>query len=132
MQEEVHYLYKITNLVNGKLYIGVTNNPTQRKAQHFTKVKKERPVNKAVKKYGKESFTFEVLCIGTRDYIYDLEQKAISAYNSLVTGHGYNISVGGMGGKKKGGGALEVQLNLGQMILLSMSLVFGSPIKELL
>lgn len=99
MQDDVHYLYKITNLVNGKLYIGVTTNPTNRKAQHFTKVKKGRPVNKAVKKYGKENFTFEVLCIGTRDYIYALEQKAISSYDSLVTGHGYNLSVGGMGGK---------------------------------
>lgn len=99
MQEDVHYLYKITNLVNAKLYIGVTNNPTQRKSQHFTKVKKERPVNKAVRKYGKENFSFEILCIGSRDYIYDLEQKAIASYNSLVTGHGYNLSVGGLGGK---------------------------------
>lgn len=97
MQEEVHYLYKIANLVNGKLYIGVTTNPTKRKAQHFTKSKTGRLVNKAVEKYGKASFTFEVICIGSKEYIYDLEQKAILSYNSCAdVGHGYNLCVGGL------------------------------------
>lgn len=97
MQEDTHYLYKITNLVNGKLYIGVTNNPIKRKAQHFTKSKKNRLVNKAVEKYGKENFSFEVLCLGLKDYIYKLESKAIISYNSdAKSGYGYNLCAGGL------------------------------------
>lgn len=97
MQENIHYLYKITNLVNGKLYIGVTTNPTKRKLQHFTKSKVGRLVNKAVEKYGKDNFTFEVICIGSKEYIYDLESKAILSYNSDANeGHGYNLCIGGM------------------------------------
>lgn len=108
MQEDVHYLYKITNLVNGKLYIGVTNNPTQRKYQHFSNSKEGRLVNKAARKYGKDSFSFEVICVGSREYVYDLEQKAIELYNSDATkGHGYNLSVGGEGGRGGVRGPIE-------------------------
>lgn len=94
-----HYLYKITNLVNGKVYIGVTKNLKHRENCHL-RFSGDRLINKAVKKYGRDSFSFEVLCVGGEDYIYDLEIKAITLYNSLAQiGHGYNLSVGGKGGK---------------------------------
>lgn len=94
-----HYLYKITNTVNGKMYIGVTKNPKERERQHF---KHRHPdtmstVKYAIDKYGLENFTFEVICIGSRDYILELEQKAIVSYNTTAP-HGYNISPGGEGG----------------------------------
>lgn len=95
--EDIHYLYKITNLVNGKLYIGVTKNPKHRQLSHFSKG--ERLVNKACEKYGKDNLTFEIICEGSKDYIYDLEVKAIKLYNSdATTGHGYNICSGGIHG----------------------------------
>lgn len=94
---KIHYLYKITNLVNGKIYIGVTCNPQNRKQQHFVKVKQGTLVNQAVIKYGKNNLTFEIICIGSKDYIYDLEPKAIAFYNSnAITGHGYNLCLGGV------------------------------------
>lgn len=97
--EQVFYLYKLTNTVNGKVYIGVTKNPELRKRQHLTKTTVKNLVCKAVKKYGKESFEFEVVCIGPKDYICDLEQKAIVLYNShAVWGYGYNLAEGGYGG----------------------------------
>lgn len=97
MTDDTHYLYKITNKVNGKLYIGVTKNPKHRQLSHFSKG--ERLVNKAYKKYGKENLTFEIICVGTKDYIYDLEVKAIKLYNSdATTGHGYNVCSGGVHG----------------------------------
>jgi group I intron endonuclease len=98
-KEATFYLYKITNKVNNKVYIGVTKNPKLRHRQHMTKLSVKNLVAKAVKKYGKENFEFEVLCIGTKEYICSLEQKAIEVYNSnAVTGHGYNIASGGYGG----------------------------------
>lgn len=98
-----HYLYKITNLVNGKIYIGVTKNLKHREGCHL-RFSGDRLVNKAVKKYGSDSFSFDVLCVGDEEYIYDLEVKAIRLYDSSAThGHGYNISGGGKGGKGKRG-----------------------------
>lgn len=98
-----HFLYKIENLVNSKVYIGVTKNLKHRYKCHliYPNYKDEiRLVNLAVNKYGKENFKFEILCVGSEEYVYDLETKAIESFNSLsVGGHGYNLSTGGAGGK---------------------------------
>lgn len=93
-----HYLYKVTNKVNGKLYIGVTKNPEVRKNSHL-KYNVGSLLNKAVIKYGSENFSFEVLCIGLEDYIYNLEKKAIELYDSSLKGNGYNTMLGGKQGK---------------------------------
>lgn len=98
-KDTTFYLYKITNKVNGKVYIGVTKDPKLRHKQHMTKLSVKNLVAKAVKKHGKENFEFKVLCVGTKEYICSLEQKAIDVYNSnAMTGHGYNIASGGYGG----------------------------------
>jgi hypothetical protein len=94
-----HYLYKITNTVNGKMYIGVTKDPEKRKKQHFHSYPtkgKNYPIRHALKKYGRDNFSFEIICIGSEDYIYDLEKKAIIAYGTIRKG--YNVAAGGKGG----------------------------------
>lgn len=98
MSETNYYLYKIANKVNGKLYIGITKNPRLRKWQHFNH---RHPstisvIKLAIDKYGKDNFEFEVICIGTRSYIQELESKAIEAYNT-VSPNGYNVACGGEG-----------------------------------
>lgn len=99
MEEKKYYLYKITNKVNDKLYIGVTDNPKTRRKQHLynKNQNKNSIIRKAVNKYGPDNFIFEVICIGPRDYIYDLEVKAITAYDTMNSG--YNIKPGGVGGR---------------------------------
>jgi hypothetical protein len=58
-------------------------------------------VTRAVLKYGRDNFSFDVLCCGSSQYIYDLEEKAINLYNSNAAGgHGYNVAAGGKGGSK--------------------------------
>lgn len=95
MTEEIYYLYKITNLVTRKVYIGVTNSPSNRFSQH--KSDKNRLVGKAIQKHGSENFTFEIICTGNKEYIYDLEPRAIELYKSNArTGHGYNLCDGGI------------------------------------
>lgn len=97
-----YYLYKITNLVNGKLYIGVTLHPTKRERQHLHESPKKGKVSlikNAAMKYGPDNFSFEVICIGNREYIYDLERKAIILYDTI--NNGYNLIPGGEGGSGK-------------------------------
>lgn len=89
------FLYKITNLVNDKLYIGITSRPETRRKEHLYGKRRSNIslIKQAVLKYGPENFKFEVICEGTREYIVDLEMKAIALYDTINTG--YNIRAGG-------------------------------------
>lgn len=91
-----YYLYKITNKTSDKCYIGVSVNPERRWAAHCRPSSGCTLMNRAIQKHGRDSFNFEVLCQGSKSYIYELESKAITAYQS--TGHGYNIQSGGLSG----------------------------------
>lgn len=89
-----YYLYKITNTVNSKVYIGITGDPKRRKYEHLRKKSGTFSlVRLAVNKYGIDAFTFEVLVVGSKEYIVDLEPKAISLYGTMS--HGYNLQSGG-------------------------------------
>ena len=60
-------IYKITNLVNGKIYVGQSIDIVDRWKQHIYKAfnHNERafdsPIHQAFRKYGKDNFRFEVL-----------------------------------------------------------------------
>ena len=93
-------IYKITNLVNGKIYIGQSIHIETRIKEHFWKseLQKDRSYNsalhQAIRKYGKENFVWEVVTECSVDEIDELEQKYIKEYNSLSP-NGYNILIGG-------------------------------------
>lgn len=89
----MYYLYKITNKINGKFYIGMTKNLERRWTVHCSAGSKCPKLKAAISCYGRESFTKEILCIGEKEYILDLEEKLIAAYGNTVTG--YNIHKGG-------------------------------------
>lgn len=94
-----YYLYKITNSINEKVYIGVTKNPKDRRKCHFfNRSQKSRSLIKnAIDKYGADNFEFILMCSGERDYIFDLEARAVEVYGAMAP-HGYNIKPGGEGG----------------------------------
>lgn len=86
-------IYKITNLVNNKIYIGkdTTSDPNYFGSGLI--------IRKAIKKYGLENFIKEVID-ETEDYK-ELSKKEISwikKLNSTNKKIGYNISTGGDGG----------------------------------
>lgn len=90
-------IYKITNTINGKVYIGqTTQNPTARWYQHGTcSTSKNTAIGPAIVKYGKENFTFEVLChTRTIEDLNSLEIDLIKYYNCLSP-NGYNVDYGG-------------------------------------
>ncbi len=93
----VAHLYKITNTMNDMVYIGVTKNPHHRMIAHacFTTPTKSI-IKNAIKKYGRDKFHLQVLLTSTQEYCYEMERKAIEAYNTLKP-NGYNICTGGVG-----------------------------------
>jgi group I intron endonuclease len=99
------YIYKIENLVNGKIYIGqTTQKPYKRKSHHFSHLKKNDHYNThlqhAFNRYGKDNFKFTVLNYATNKITLDiLERSYINCYNSLNKEKGYNLCEGGSNGK---------------------------------
>jgi group I intron endonuclease len=92
-------LYKITNRLNEKIYVGQTIEPTKRWYQHRRDAASPKyPIHFAINKYGVHNFEFEVIatCLNQDDANF-LEENLIKQYNSLAKdGKGYNISLGGM------------------------------------
>ena len=100
------FIYKITNKISKKCYIGETTeeNPEERWKRHKYAISKGvgcPALRNAVIKYGIENFTFEVLIICFDENRYDHEKEYIKKYNSVVP-NGYNILEGGAGGGFKG------------------------------
>ena len=95
------WVYKITNIINNKCYIGITDNLENRWYQHkhcpFWKSSKETPLYKAIRKYGLENFKFEILeeNIESRTLLGEREKYWIKFYQSHLSQHGYNKSWGG-------------------------------------
>ena len=87
------YVYRITNLVNGKVYIGQTNNLDRRWKEHLYDKRNNHPIHSALIKYGKENFRMDTLYYGV-DYNEE-EKKWISFYDSQNPQNGYNIVAGG-------------------------------------
>ncbi len=55
------YVYQITNLINNKKYIGITNNYIKRWSNHKSGNSKNMVIGRAIEKYGIENFKFEIL-----------------------------------------------------------------------
>lgn len=86
-------IYKTTNLINGKIYIGQdkNNNPNYYGSGDLIK--------HAIKKYGKKYFIKEILCVcETIEELNSKEKFYIIKYNSIDKNIGYNITVGGTNG----------------------------------
>ncbi len=92
-------MYKITNLINKKVYIGQTVQPNSRWSNHKSGAKTHQPVqylHNAMIKYGVENFVFEIiaLCKSLND-ANEIEAILITQYNSRDHNFGYNLKPGG-------------------------------------
>lgn len=87
-------IYKITNNINGKIYVGQSNNIQRRFLEHKNRGATSKiPVDIAIQKYGKENFSFEVIEECTIEQLNQKEMYWISYFNSVE--NGYNCSIGG-------------------------------------
>lgn len=98
------YIYKITNDVNGKMYVGKTEmvDPYKRWKEHINDHQKrrceKRPLYSAMNKHGVEHFNFEV--IEETDNTVEREQfwiNELRTYIGFKDCNGYNATLGGDG-----------------------------------
>lgn len=90
-------IYKATNKLNGKCYIGQTRHSLEyRKRVHLTKAKQgiQTHFYSAIRKYGADSFEWEILCSANdKNRLNELETFYITKFDSIK--HGYNMVDGG-------------------------------------
>lgn len=99
------YIYRYTNLINGKKYIGQTNNFERRVKEHKScsfnpkSINYDDKLHQAIRKYGYENFKIEIIEVINNADNYEIvnEREAfwIKAEQSLLTQWGYNILEGG-------------------------------------
>lgn len=89
-----YYIYKTTNLINQKQYIG----------KHYGELDDSylgsgKLIKLAIEKYGKENFKKEILCIVKNNEEANLKEKEfIKIYNAVESDLFYNLHEGGDGG----------------------------------
>lgn len=94
------YIYKITNNINGKVYIGKTNYTIEKRwKEHCHDYKKlsfqKRPLYRAMAKYGPENFSIEEIENVSVEQENERERYWIEYFQSFK--NGYNATIGGDG-----------------------------------
>lgn len=122
---KIAYIYMIINVINGKFYIGSTNNYTNRFYAHKNELRKgthhSKHLQKAWDKYGEEAFEFVVIeefYIDNKDDKFNKEQLYLDKLQPFED-KGYNISkradVGGF--CSEGSGSSSVRIYTDEQII---------------
>ena len=85
-------IYRITNLVNGKIYIGQTVQSLEERfykhcAKYSDRLHFVMPIKQAIFKYGKENFKIELIEDCDIELLNEREQYWISYYDSYNNGY---------------------------------------------
>ena len=99
-----HYLrnvsgvYRIRNIINGKIYIGSAVCLYQREAKHFSELKRGSHANNglqnAYNKYGKDALVFEpieLMAFSDKEFLIEREQHFLDTLTPWKKKIGYNI-----------------------------------------
>jgi len=109
-------LYRL-KFANGKSYIGITSTSLQRRlALHRSHAKREKrgALQRAIRKYGSDSFTVDILATSDNwNELCELEKAAIVQFNTFGP-NGYNLTAGGEG-------ALGIKMNDAQKLKISLA-----------
>jgi group I intron endonuclease len=104
----IYTIYRATNTINGKIYIGFDSNWPKRKSRHINAAtdSKNRGYNdafhKALRKYTHESFEWDVIyqsvdsihCLNVMEKHFIIEHNS---YINAINSNGYNMTLGGEG-----------------------------------
>ena len=97
------YVYKVTNILNGKIYVGKTRDVKARWLEHVRAATYKRKndygyFHRAINKYKKENFKVEELeSYETEELAFDGEKKYIKLLDARNKKIGYNLTDGGDG-----------------------------------
>lgn len=96
MSTNIYTIYKATNMITGKSYIGITNNYARRLNSH-RHAKDPYYFHTAIRKHGFESFIWEILYQSKDEFhtLHEMEPYFIQEYDSYQ--NGYNLTLGGDG-----------------------------------
>jgi group I intron endonuclease len=99
MQYKIVYIYKYTNLINGKIYVGSTLHLKRR--QRFHKLMSDTCYKKysksvtyfhnALRRYGYENFMFDVLAVCCHFIRNEQENYWMRYYSTIDSRYGYNL-----------------------------------------
>lgn len=99
-----YYLYRITNTITSKVYIGQSIEPQRRWTKHKTATRafiagtntNPQFIHKAMAKYGIENFVFEIIATSlSKEAAGAAEDELIRQYKSRDPKLGYNLMPGG-------------------------------------
>ena len=89
------FVYLITNIINGKRYVGQTTTSLERRWWFHCKHSNCVYLHAAIEKYGPKNFMIEVICEPPSiDLMNELEAEYIQRYCTLAP-NGYNLTEGG-------------------------------------
>lgn len=97
MLKRIGSIYKITNTVTGKSYIGKTQRTIEERWKEHCKQNGCRRLSRSIKVHGKENFKVEEIYVAFDiQSLNDMEIHFISSINT-ISPNGYNLTVGGEG-----------------------------------
>lgn len=98
------YIYKITNIINNKVYIGQTIGSIEKRLREHKSnalLKKDKStLHSAMRKYGIENFIIKILEECPNELLNQKEIEYIEKFNSFLGNpncNGYNMTIGGKG-----------------------------------
>lgn len=94
------FIYKVTNKVNGKIYVGKTSTSIEKRWKNHVWTSKRATttsiLHHAIRKYGEECFEVTLLDeASTKEALNEKERFWISQLDARNDAIGYNIAVGG-------------------------------------
>ena len=99
---ELTFLYSITHIETGRIYIGLARDPVKRFNMHRwsggQKGKSQQLIHRAMRAYGIDEFRFDVIaCAYDLDAARIAEIALIDQHNAHVSRGGFNLTLGGEG-----------------------------------
>ncbi len=94
--QQTGVIYKITNLINGKIYVGQTKRSLKKRIREHCISKNTNGIEGAIKKYGIDNFKVEVIEECPVEMLNEREIFWIKELNSKAP-NGYNLTDGGEG-----------------------------------
>lgn len=120
-------IYKVTNIINSKIYIGQTKRTLEKRRYFHLYESKHTRLDfhfyRAIKKYGQENFLWETIDKAfSREELLDKEIYWIKFYNSSHIDSGYNMTNGGEG---FGSPTDQVKKSMGRNMVLEKNPFYG-------